>query len=161
MGSIQWTSSSWWGLQYLQNNSKDVVQNIIYSPWGRTKGPWLCLMAKDYFVLLDCFLFFLPFLTSLMKFILWLKFFYRQKAGGGHGWGSILRKPRRVCLFTIVFLTNILECETLGDVDLVEGAVIWESGRHFLLKRPMKPHPAYMTLANSYLLSGPSFEVNV
>lgn len=24
----------------------------------------------------------------------------------------------------------------------------------------MKPHPAYTTLANSYLLSGPSFEVN-
>ena len=72
--------------------------------------------------------------------------------------GSILRKPRRVCLFTIVFLINILERETLGEVDLVEGAVIWESGRHFLLKTPMKPHPAYITLANSYLLSGPSFE---
>ena len=77
------------------------------------------------------------------------------------GGGSILRKPRRVCLFTIVFLINILERETLGEVDLVEGAVIWESGRHFLLKTPMKPHPAYITLANSYLLSGPSFEGNV
>ena len=40
-----------------------------------------------YFVLFDCFPFFLLFLSSLIKFILWLKFFYRQKAGRGHGWG--------------------------------------------------------------------------
>ena len=23
-----------------------IAQDIIYSPWGRTKDPWLCLMAK-------------------------------------------------------------------------------------------------------------------
>ena len=38
-----------------------------------------------YLVLLDCFPLFLHFLTSLIKLILWLKFFHRQKAGGGHG----------------------------------------------------------------------------
>ena len=32
--------------QYLWNNSKDMVQNIIYSLWGGTKGSWPCLMAK-------------------------------------------------------------------------------------------------------------------
>ena len=49
-------------------------------------------MTKLYYlVLLDCFPLFLHFLTSLIKLILWLKFFHRQKAGGGHGgqgpWG--------------------------------------------------------------------------
>lgn len=36
----------------------------------------------DYFPLL------LHFLISLIKLILWLKFFYKQKAGRGHGWGG-------------------------------------------------------------------------
>ena len=37
------------------------------------------------FVLFDCFSLLLHFLTSLIKRTLWLKFFHRQKAGGGHG----------------------------------------------------------------------------
>ena len=37
------------------------------------------------FGLLDCFPLFLHFLISLIKLILWLKFFHRQKAGRGHG----------------------------------------------------------------------------
>ena len=32
VGSIQFTSSTWWEFQYLQNSSKDVVPNMIYSP---------------------------------------------------------------------------------------------------------------------------------
>ena len=83
------------GFQYLQNGSKDMV----YSPWGRTKGPWLCLMVK---VLLFClawlFFFLSAFSHFLIKFILWLKVFYRQKASGGHGWGSILGRPHMVLL---------------------------------------------------------------
>ena len=39
----------------------------------------------------ECFPSFLHFLTSLIKLILWLKFFYRQKAGGGHGEGKDYR----------------------------------------------------------------------
>ena len=31
VGSIQLTSSTCWGVQYLQNSSKDMAQNIIYS----------------------------------------------------------------------------------------------------------------------------------
>ena len=95
----QLTPSTWRRFQDLQNSSKDMAQNIIYSPWGGTKGPWLCGMAK---VLLFClawlFSFFSAFLTSLIKFILWLIFLYKQKAGGGHGWGSILGRPHRVLL---------------------------------------------------------------
>ena len=35
-----------------------MAQNIIYSLWEGTKGPWLCLMTKLllFFVLFDCFL---------------------------------------------------------------------------------------------------------
>ena len=62
-------------------------QNIIYSPWGRTKGPWLGLMAK---LLLFCLAWLFPFLlhfhTTLIKCTLWnsekprrLQFFYRQE----------------------------------------------------------------------------------
>lgn len=40
---------------------------------------YYCFVLFDYFSLL------LHFLTSLVKLILWLKFFERQKAGGGHG----------------------------------------------------------------------------
>ena len=49
-----------------------------------------------YFVLLDCFPLFLYFPISLIKFILWPKF-YRQKAGRAHGW-SILGRSHRLLL---------------------------------------------------------------
>ena len=66
-----------------------------------------------YFVLLDCFSFFLHFLTSLIKFILWLKFFYRQKAGGGHGvQGLFWEVPIGSCSVTkpLCFLTVWASC---------------------------------------------------
>lgn len=34
------------GSQYLQDSSQLMAQNISYSPWAGTKGPWLCLMTK-------------------------------------------------------------------------------------------------------------------
>ena len=46
VGSIELTSSIWWGFQYEQNISKDMAQHIFSSPWGGTEGPWLCLMGK-------------------------------------------------------------------------------------------------------------------
>ena len=60
MGSVQWTSSTWWGFQYLQNSSKDMAQSIICGPSQRTKGPWFCLMAKE-------LLFFLAWLFSFLS----------------------------------------------------------------------------------------------
>ena len=69
VGSRQLTSSAWSGVQYLQNNSKDRTQNIIYSPWGRTKVSWICLLKLLLFISLDCFPFSLHFLTSLIKFV--------------------------------------------------------------------------------------------
>ena len=40
------TFSTWWGFQSLQDSSQDMAQNIVYSPWEGTKGPWLCLITK-------------------------------------------------------------------------------------------------------------------
>ena len=58
----------------------------IYRLWGGTKGLWFSLMTK---LLLFCsvwlFSLLLYFFIPLIKFILWLKFFYRQEAGGGQG----------------------------------------------------------------------------
>ena len=65
VSSIQLTSSTWWRFQYLQNSSKAVAQNIINSTWGRTKGPWLCLMAK---VLILCLAWLFSFLSAFSHF---------------------------------------------------------------------------------------------
>ena len=105
VGSVQLTSSTWWGFQYLQNSLKDVVQNIIYSPGGGTKSPWLYLTSKLLLFCLAWLFSFLHFLTSLIKFILWLKFFYRQKVGRERGRGSILGRPHRVMFVTVPKLT--------------------------------------------------------
>ena len=97
-------SSMWWKFGYLQNSSKDMVYNIIYKPWGGTKAPWLCLMAKSLFCLVWLFL---HFLTSLIKFIFWtwgrpgkLKFFC-EEAGRGHSGQrrqSVSERPHKVVL---------------------------------------------------------------
>jgi len=55
-------------------------------------------LSYYYLVLIDCFPLLLYFLTSLIKFILWLKIFYSQKAGAGIGGGSVLGRPQRVLL---------------------------------------------------------------
>ena len=45
-----------------------MAQNIIYSPWERTQGPWLCLMTTLlWFSLLCMFSFVSTFPTSLIK----------------------------------------------------------------------------------------------
>ena len=90
MGSIELTSSTQWGLQHLQSSSEDMAQHIIYSLW-RTNGSSrrrntkkkaaynnFCIEWLNYYysILLDCFPCSLDFLTSLIKLILWLKFFY-------------------------------------------------------------------------------------
>ena len=72
-----------------------MAQSIICCPWEGTKGLWLCLMAEVLLFCLACFPFFLHFSPSLIKFILWLKFPYRQKEGRGR-WRSVLGGPHRV-----------------------------------------------------------------
>ena len=46
-----------------------MAQNIIYNPWEGSKGPGLSYYWPNYcyFVFLDCFHFFLHFLTSLIN----------------------------------------------------------------------------------------------
>ena len=51
-----------------------MAQNIINSPWERTRGPWLCLMITLLlFTPLRLFSFVSTFLTSLIKITLLLK----------------------------------------------------------------------------------------
>jgi len=111
VSSTQLISLTWWGSQPLQNSSKDMAQSISYSPWGRTKVfDFVYWLIYYHFVLLEFS--FLYFLTSLNKFILRLKFFYRQKAGGRHLWGSVLGRPHRVLLLSMAgsgFDFNILD----------------------------------------------------
>ena len=71
--SLQLTSSTWWGFQYLQDSSKDMAQNIIYSPWEGTKGPWLCLTTQ---LLLFCPVWPFFFASAFFKKFLWLKLFF-------------------------------------------------------------------------------------
>ena len=73
-GSIQLTST-WWGFQYLQNSSKDMAQNIIYSPWGGNKSPWLCLMAKLW---LFCLAWLFSFASAFFSLLWWNLFFGTQ-----------------------------------------------------------------------------------
>ena len=63
--TMQLTSSTRWGFQYLQNSSKSVAQNSTYCPWGGTKGPCLCLMAK---LVLFCLAWLLSFVSAFSHF---------------------------------------------------------------------------------------------
>ena len=59
------------------------------SPWGGTKGSWLCLMAKLLlFHLVWLFSFLLCFLTSLIKFTLWNSGFIRFCSVIVRGWAG-------------------------------------------------------------------------
>ena len=90
----------------LPDSSQDVAQNIIYSPWGGSKGPWLCLMTKlDYLVLLNCVPLLLHFLTSLIKLILWLEFFHKGQTE------DVENRAHRVLLcFNFIMKTQPLHC---------------------------------------------------
>ena len=65
-----------------QDSSQDTAQNMIYSPWGGTKHPWLCLMTL---LLLFGLVWLLSFVSAFSHFSDSLKFSYRQKACGGYG----------------------------------------------------------------------------
>ena len=73
------------GFQYLWKSSKDV--EYYHSLWGGTESPWRCLMTKLSLFCPVClsFLLLLHVFTSLIKLIIWLEFFHRQKTGWGHG----------------------------------------------------------------------------
>ena len=91
-----------------------MAQNIICSPWGRTKGPWLCLMPKYYLVLLDYFPSSLHFLTSLITFSLTKVFL--QRIGGRPGWGSILEG--------LIELNELKNAQVLGELKALLNVVV-------------------------------------
>ena len=69
VGSIQLTSSTCLDFQSLQNCSKDMA-SIKSSAWGKTKGPWLCLIPK---VLLFCLAW--PFSSLCIFSVIWFNLF--------------------------------------------------------------------------------------
>ena len=72
VGKLQLTSFIWWGFQTLKHSPKDVAQNIIHRPWGGTKGPWLCQVAK---LLLFYFAWLFSFFSCIFSF-LWLNLLF-------------------------------------------------------------------------------------
>ena len=70
--------STWWGGLS--------IYKTAHRMWEETKSPWLCLMNIFYYLVsFDCFPLYLYVLTSLIRLILWQRFFHRQKSGRGHG----------------------------------------------------------------------------
>lgn len=57
--------------QYMQDSSKGMAWNITYSPLGRKKGPWLCLMSK---LLLFYLVWLFSFISAFYHFLLNLFF---------------------------------------------------------------------------------------
>ena len=50
---------------------KNMIQDIMYSPWGKTKDPWLCFMAKHLFFFLAWPFSFAFAFSHFSKFALW------------------------------------------------------------------------------------------
>ena len=82
------------GVSESEKQLKNMAQNIIYSLWRRTKGPWFYLTAKQ---LLFCLAWLFSFVSAFSSF-LWLSLFFgtegrprgltifnKQKAGWGYG----------------------------------------------------------------------------
>ena len=108
VGGMQLTFYTWWGFQCLRNNLKDMVQNIIYSPWGGTKDPWLWWMVELLSFCLAWLFYFCIF--SLLWFYLFLDLEEglgvsrfstnkKQACGGGCGWTGVC--PWRACSGTV------------------------------------------------------------
>lgn len=125
VGSSQLTSSTPWGLQYLQTPQRtrlrirSVVLEEELEVLDFVEG-----LNSYYFVLLDCLPFSLRFLTSLIEFILWLKLFYQQKARGRMEGG-----PTRSCSLGVVVML-FLVIGSWGECCILKGhlAVIWNLG---------------------------------
>ena len=86
-GSIQLTSPTCWGSHNLQNSSSSWLGISVALEEKRKVldfVQWLKLLlfCLNLTVLLSACL------TSLIQFVLWLKLFYRQKTGRGHGGGK-------------------------------------------------------------------------
>ena len=78
----------------------------------------------------DCFPLFLHFPTSMIKPILWLKFFCRQKAGWGcWGWGGA--RIIRFCSISVSLRTRALKSECLAGLCYLLARWLWEISQPF------------------------------
>ena len=85
----QLTYSTWWGFSQDSSQGGQLPghgsERYLQPSKGIKVSDHAYLLNYYCFVLFDYFPLFMYFLTSLIKHSLWLKFFHRQKADGGHG----------------------------------------------------------------------------
>ena len=155
----------WSEFQYLLNSSKDMAQNIIYSPWKVFKSPWLCLTAK---LVLLCNLTIFPLLLfffsliSLIKFILWLNFFTNKRQADNLIGGGVLSQEGHVgsCCITrwpwvwwwlFRYTTNGTSNKDLVSwTSLKLKTLFWE----ILLKNENASHRLGESIFNRYIWKG-------
>lgn len=109
VGSIQLTSSSWWGVQCLQIRSRVWLRTLSVS-MRRSRGPRMFGWLSRYWSCLAVFLRFCIFSISWLSLFFGtqgkprrLRFYYEQEADGGCGGarGSLLQEVHRLCLVTV------------------------------------------------------------
>ena len=114
------------GVSCLQNSSQDTAQIIIYSPWGGAKSPWLCLMTQLLlFCPVDCFPLLLHFLTSLVKLILWIKFFLQTKGRQRTWWERTIGSCFVSCSALIYWRAPLLQVLLLSSRGLSDPRQGW------------------------------------
>ena len=123
-----------------------MAQNIIYSPRGRTKGPWLCPMTTLSFRLFWLFSFVLAFLTYLIKLILGLKFSTGKRQAGdmlGGGGKELLRfNTRHLSLPLLPFCFVLLAPRGIRDLSSL-CSLKWKHG--VLIPGPPGKSPFYFS----------------
>ena len=108
-----------------------------------------------YFILFDCFPLLMYFLSSLIKLILWLKVFYRQKAGRKHGG----RRPIGSCSFSLrraQTLCQALRIQKWRELDMVlalSELKVWVCASHSVVSNSVTPwtvdHQALLSMGFS------------
>ena len=79
VGSIKLTSSTWWRFQDLQNSSKDTWVRMLSVDLEKELKVLDFFNGSTFIKGLVWLFYFLHVLASMINFILWLKFFCRQK----------------------------------------------------------------------------------
>ena len=104
---------------------KDMTLGIIYSPWGETKGPWLCFVTKQLFCLAWLFSFvsafshFSNYVCSLeLRESLEAKSFLPRK-GQGHGGGGESLCLGRPCRALFSFFPHIFIISTMRTCSIL------------------------------------------
>ena len=118
--------STWWGFQNQPTAHRRWLRVLSIAFEEELRGPWLCLMTKLYYF--SCLLFFASvffFFLSVNKFILWLTFFYSQKAGEGHQGGVLSwESPIGSCTGSMSSI-SVFKLQSWGPHSVVAGVTTY------------------------------------